>query len=166
MAFNARQFRGLVVRPTLQYLTPDIPYSEEAEDLLVMTAAHESHLGTYLKQLNGPALGVYQMEPATLEDIWNNYLEYRQDIKSKLYLLCGDVYYGGPEELVTNLQFATAMARVHYYRVPEALPRSTDFETRSDYVRALAKYAKKYYNTEKGKATVEDYYRAFNNLES
>lgn len=166
MSFNAQQFRELVVRPTLEQLSGVIPYSEEAEDLLVMTAAHESHLGTYLKQINGPALGVYQMEPTTLEDIWVNYLAYRQDIESELSLICGDVHCGGPKELITNLEFATAMARVHYYRVPEALPRSTDFETRSDYVRALAKYAKRFYNTEKGKATVEDYYRAFNNLEN
>lgn len=165
MSFNAQQFRELVVRPTLKRLHKDIPYSVEAEDLLIMTAAHESHLGTYLKQINGPALGVYQMEPATLEDIWSNYLYYRQDIESEIALMCGGTHHGGPSELVTNLEFATAMARVHYYRVSEALPKRTGFETRSDYIRALAKYAKKYYNTDKGKATVEDYYRAFNNLE-
>lgn len=169
MSFNAQQFRELVVRPQLWDLDPHIPYSQEAEDLLVMTAAHESHLGTYLKQVNGPALGVYQMEPATHDDIWYNYLEFQGGIKAEVSMLTNQVDYVGPGAfwlLVYNLRYATAMARVHYYRVSEALPKRSDFETRSDYVLALAKYAKKYYNTDKGKATVEDYYRAFNNLEN
>jgi hypothetical protein len=64
---NPKQLRELVIRPVLEYLHPDIPYSHEAEDLLMMIAAHESHLGEYVKQVQGPALGIYQMEPDTLK---------------------------------------------------------------------------------------------------
>lgn len=158
MSFNPDQFRELVIRPTLKYLEPEIPYSEEAEDLLFMTAAHESRLGSYLKQINGPALGVYQMEPATHADIWVNFLEYRDELAWAV-----DFYdnKGDEEPLVFDLRYATAMARVHYFRVKESLPKKDKFSTYASYLKALSEYAKKYYNTELGKATADDYYKAF-----
>jgi len=43
-------------------------YSRDAEELLMLTAACESNLGHYFKQLgNGPALGIFQVEPATYD---------------------------------------------------------------------------------------------------
>ena len=40
-------------------------YSDAAVDLLMLTAAQESACGKYIRQLgNGPALGIFQMEPA------------------------------------------------------------------------------------------------------
>ena len=161
MSFNPEQFRELVVRPTLEYLDPEIPYSREAEDLLLMTAAHESRLGTYLKQINGPALGVYQMEPDTLVDIWDNFLDYKQELSGSVEAMLGGLHYWEKEELVTNLMYATAMARVHYWRVPKPLPKEKDYRTRDDYLFALAKYAKDFYNTRLGKATPVDYYEAY-----
>lgn len=148
------QFRELVVVPTLKYLDPVISYSEEAVDLLMMTAAHESKGGTYLKQIKGPALGVYQMEPATHYDIYKNYLRFNPKIKSLLedFTINAGILLQEGEDMVFNLAYATAMARVHYYRVPEALPSTLE---------GLAAYAKKYYNTELGKATAEDYLEAF-----
>ena len=154
MTMNAKQLRELVVRPTLEYLDPLIPYSKEAEDLLMMTAAHESHLGTYLKQVGGPALGIYQMEPATHDDIWDNFLKYKIPLANAVTVdNIGGMY--DHSELITNLAYATAMARVHYWRVPEPLPKD---------LRGLAEYAKKHWNTELGKATAEDYYNAYNLL--
>lgn len=162
MTINAKQFRELIVRPTLKYLEPEIPYSTEAEDLLVMTAAHESHLGTYLKQVNGPALGVYQMEPATHTDIWENFLEYRD----KLAWVVDDLLTERLDEdysdsLVFDLRYATAMARVHYYRDKEAIPKEKDYPTRSEYIDALGAYAKRVYNTELGKATANQYVKDY-----
>lgn len=161
MSINTTQFRELVVRPTLQYLDTEIKYSEEAEDLLILTAAHESNMGEYLKQINGPALGVYQMEPATLIDIWDNYLDHRQELASTVEVLCEGLHYWEPEGLITNLMYATAMARIHYYRVPEALPKKQEYDTEDSYVWALAEYAKEHWNTHLGRATVTDYYRAY-----
>ena len=167
--FNSKQFRQLVIRPTLEYLHPTIPYSKEAEDLLFMTAAHESNLGAYLKQIGGPALGIYQMEPATHGDIWDSYLRYKGTIHSLIVDLDSPseldlgVDNDAHSMLVYNLAYATAMARVHYWRVAEPLPRRIDFSTHAQYLIALGKYAKKYYNTEKGKATAQDYTDAFLN---
>lgn len=158
--FNPNQFRSLVIRPVLECLGPVIPYSQEAEDLLFMTAAHESALGTYLKQVSGPALGIYQMEPDTHNDIWDNYLEYREDLRPLVLRLLGR--FGSVDTLVFNLAYATAMARIHYYRIKEPLPKKDDYPNNSEeYLKALSQYAKKYYNTEKGKATPEDYYNAY-----
>lgn len=155
---NAKQLRELVVRPTLEYLQGAVPYSKEAEDLLMMTAAHESHLGEYLKQINGPALGIYQMEPRTEEDIWRNYLYYREPLNEAIQVTMKDPWTVDSPLLVCDLVYATAMARVHYFRVPEALPQ---YDGTEGYIDALARYAKKYYNTEKGKATVQDYKEAY-----
>jgi hypothetical protein len=156
MGINPKQLRELVIIPALKYLNPVIPYSIEAVDLLCMTAAHESLNGTYLKQIKGPALGIYQMEPATHDDIWKNFLAYNGEIAEDT------IQYGSSAlDLVTRLDYATAMARVHYYRVPEALPKCKDTGPDSDYIYELAKYAKKYYNTHLGKATADDYFDAF-----
>jgi hypothetical protein len=49
--------------------------------LLLGTALTESGDMHYLHQLgNGPALGVYQMEPTTHEDIYDNYLKYKKEL--------------------------------------------------------------------------------------
>lgn len=148
-----KQFKDHVVIPTLKYLENEIPYSEEAVDLLMMTAAHESKGGKYLRQVGVPdgigAYGVYQMELETAEDIWINFLEYRS-----LGVFIEEIVSGSCEDsLITNLAYATAMARTHYYRVPQAIPTKSD----SGYLDKLGRYAKKYYNTPLGKATASKY---------
>lgn len=150
------QFRELVVVPTLKYLNLEmIPFSEEAVDLLALTAAHESKGGTYLKQIGGPALGPYQMEPTTEEDIWENYLDYRPSLSARVFNMKGK----SPTTplLATNFVYATAMARVHYFRVPSPLPKKEE----ENYLLKLAEYAKEHYNTHLGKATPEAYYNDF-----
>lgn len=145
---NQKQLRELVIRPTLKYLDPDIPYSETAVELLMMTQAHESNGGYYLKQKEGPALGIYQMEPATLADIYDNFLEYNKHLQLKAAKYSGGISF--------NLRRATSMARIHYYRDPEALPSGDLDDERT--IWELAMYAKRVWNTEAGKATVQDYY--------
>jgi len=158
---NFKQLKQHVVEPTLKYLSPVIPYSDEAVDLLMMTVAHESIGGTYLKQVKGPALGIYQIEPDTHNDVYENYLDYRTEMKSCIQGLqvVAAVSDEIPldEDLIFNLVYATAIARVIYYRAPEPLPE----KYKGDYWMDLAKYAKKYYNTSAGKATPEKYYEDY-----
>jgi len=54
------------------------------------------------------------------------------------------------EQLIHNLAYATAIARVIYLRKPEALPAAFDIE-------GLAKYWKDHYNTYLGAGKVEDF---------
>ena len=126
-------------------------YSPAAVNLLLLTAAQESHMGTYIKQLgNGPALGIFQMEPATNEDIWDNYLRYKPEIGFDIVRTAGlapqDSY---APALKWNLKYAILMARMQYRRRPEPLPDVDD-------IRGLAEYWKQWYNTPKGAGTVEE----------
>lgn len=151
---NSNQFRELI-RDTLVALDlhtkGKIPYSQAAEDLLFMTAAHESKLGHYLKQTSGPALGAFQMEPATHEDHWE-YITPRAwlyDALAMMNLECDTE----ADALVYNLKYAIVLCRIHYYRKPEKLPDVLS----KDYLGELAAYAKQHYNTPLGKASSEKY---------
>ncbi len=127
-----------------------------AENLLVGTALVESELDAMRQHGGGPALGPYQMEPATAEDIWDRYLV----AHPRLCVTVRDMMTaqrGRVSELAGNWYYATALARVHYWRVPEPLPDAGD-------IPALAAYWKAYWNTPRGKgapATFVERYRRF-----
>jgi hypothetical protein len=136
---DVTQLKECIIIPVLTKL--DL-YSEAAVNLLLGTAAMESDMGTYLKQKGGgPALGIYQMESSTHLDIWQNYLQYREELlkRTKKYLIM-DL---GEDNLTGNLFYATAMARIHYYRSPMKLPAPHDIE-------GIAKMWRLVYNTNKG----------------
>jgi hypothetical protein len=137
-------FLDEVVIPTLKELDM---YSEEACLLVVGTAIQESRLH-YLKQIpSGIAKGVCQMEEATHDDIWDNFLAYKPEIKAKVMGLANPTM-DLVDQLKGNLYYSVAMCRIHYYRVSEALP--------SD-LKGMAKYWKKYYNTPLGAGTEEEF---------
>lgn len=140
--------RLLVIRPTLEKIGL---WSQAAENLLLGTAAHESLMGHYLRQQKGPALGIYQIEPQTHQDVWHHYLNYRKAMAGPIKQLvnsASDI----PEdnELIINLAYATAIARIIYYRAPEKLPEA-------DNVEGLASFWKKHYNTVAGKGSENEF---------
>lgn len=140
------QLRGLI-QETLLLIGL---YSEDAAELLMGTAAVESKLGYYIKQVGGPARGIFQMEPDTEKDIWENFLFFKQGLQDKMYKL--GYMHPNPELLVYDLRYQILMARLHYRRVPYALPTSTVGQ---------ARYWKVHYNTVAGKGTVEKYMDAY-----
>jgi len=150
---NITQFRQLIVQPILRSLVLD---SAAAEELLVFTCANESLGGTYLKQVEGPALGIYQMEPETHTYIWQNYILNQNHLRLALItnFSCHNIPI--PDRLIWDLHYATAMARIFYARIPEALPPASDID-------AIWSYYKRHYNTFKGSAqkdsAVENYQR-------
>lgn len=127
-------------------------HSDAAVELLMGTCAQESHLGTYFAQLGGgPALGVFQMEPATHDDIWGNFLKYKDS--SPYTKILNDLtrpYSHNAEILYWNIRYAALMCRIHYLRMPGALPDADD-------IRGLGEYWKQHYNTPKGAGTVEEF---------
>jgi hypothetical protein len=144
MSLDPAQFRQYIIDPTLRQIGL---YSPAASNLLLGTALQESGL-VYLHQLGGgPALGLYQCEPATLDDITRNYLPFHPEIFSRILDLKGTgmTTY---QALVCNLAYATAICRVHYLRVTEPLPDAAD-------AYGMANYYKTHYNTPAGAATVE-----------
>ncbi len=153
--FNPTQFRELIIRPVLGKLAL---WSQEAEDLLIMTAAHESNLGEYLKQLGpGPALGVFQMEKGTFNDLWDRFLNQKPKLVDRIMKTCNLREKPAAEEMIDDLNLATCMARVYFLRVRQPIPTDLD---------QMAAYAKKYWNTELGKATPEDYLAAYLRFEN
>lgn len=142
----SRRELELLVRDTLGAIGLE---SENAVRLLLGTCAQESAMGRYRRQLGGgPARGIFQMEPATQRDIYENYLRYHPALKAKIKWVCVAKDLTDPKELERNDRLAICLARVHYLRVPEPIP--------SD-LRGWARYWKQYYNTPRGKGTEEEF---------
>ncbi len=130
-------------------------YSVEAIDLLMLTAAQESHLGKYIQQLgNGPARGIFQMEPKTLQDLYDNFLKYNKQKADALQSFRTSCSL--ETDLTGNLLFQIAAARLQYYRKPEKLPVKKGFADGFEYITDLAKYWKTHWNTNLGKGTVQE----------
>jgi hypothetical protein len=147
---DPREIREHIVRPALKAISL---WSDVAEELVMMTGMIESNY-SHIVQVRGPAKGLWQMEPRTHDDIWDNYLTYQPDLRHRLYkiMLVQPPALDpnrGAEELVYNLQYAAAMCRIHYWRIPAALPDPT--------VLSLAEYWKHYYNTILGKGKIKDF---------
>lgn len=155
---DAEQLRVDVIRPTLAALS--MP-SRAAENLLLGTAAVESRLGSYLRQVGGgPALGIWQCEPATHDDIWENYLRLRGPLRDTVRRLAPPLLWSDnpvvmvkPDALIASHWYAAAICRLHYRRYPEPMPAEDDW-------RAMAELWKARYNTAAGAGTVEKFLAA------
>lgn len=155
MSFDPKQFRDLIHRVLKDFATNCGPgkewiYSEDAVELLMMTAAQETLLGKYIRQVRGPALGVFQMEPGAYNHLFNNYIT-RGDKEwlhnaYELYISYGASWR---DRMMADIPYQIVLARIYYLRYPEPLPSSSDRE-------AMAQYYKRYWNTSLGKATVEE----------
>ena len=148
---DIEQFHKYVVRPTLEVIGLQ---SLEAERLLIGTALVESRLH-YIQQVKGPAAGLYQMEPATHDDIWKNFLAYKPALSQRVDKL---LFSGMDkvEQLRVNMAYATAMCRVHYFRSKDPLPRTPE---------EMALYHKRYYNTVLGKTDPKESVEYFRQAE-
>lgn len=133
------EFSALIVKPALEAIGL---WSQEAEQLVLGTAIHESGL-VYLKQINGPALGYWQMEPATHDDVWNRM---PRDIR-RGFAIFGSAD-GSAEDLYLRNDYAAAMCRMKYRLSPGPIPMT---------LTAQAAYWKLYYNTPLGAGTVSEY---------
>lgn len=165
MRLDPGWWRRQVVRPALERVGL---WSESAEVLLVGTALAESRL-SWLRQLGGgPALGPYQVEPATHRSLWADLLRYRLQLAVDVLELAGGTASDLPTyrwtALADRLQhhlvasthttsipqmwwYATAVARCRYLWDRNPLPPADDPE-------ALAAYYVRVYNAG-GKATIE-----------
>lgn len=136
------QMREMIEEILLSAPNPRL-HSPVAVELLMLTAATESKLGRYFRQIRGPALGIFQVEPATERDLFENYLEYNRDLLSWVE----DLEMNHDFNLKYNIAYQIAIARLVYFRKKDPLP--------SIELHELAAYWKKHYNTHLGKGTVE-----------
>ena len=148
---DADHFRAFVVRPALLRLGL---HSAAAETLLVGTALVESGGLRWLRQRGGgPALGLFQIEPATHDDVWTNFLRYRDPLADKAAAFAAP-WPSRHEQLITNPAYACVVARLIYYRAPAPLPKADDLV-------GLARYWKAHYNTALGAGTVPGFLKAY-----
>lgn len=137
-----------VIKPVLNSLDMD---SDAARLLLLCTAAQESRMGHYLKQIKGPACGIWQIEPSTHSDVYKNYLNYRPSLLDKVSSFSRFEFHSMRErELITNLEYACVIARLIYYRIPHPLPNVED-------IRGLGAYWDDFYNANPEKGTVDEF---------
>ncbi len=150
MSLDRIQIRSLIVDITRAMGLE----TEDSTNLLMGTCAQESHLGTYIEQVGGgPAQGIFQMEGTTERDIWNNYLFYRPELRDKVVKVTGRDTFGA--WLKWDLAYQVAMARIHYLRVSQQLPKN---------ILGYAKYYKQHYNTEQGAATIAEFLDNYDRL--
>ncbi len=141
---SPRDLLDCVIRPKLDSLNivDKGQWSISAEQLMLGTAITESTFGgnTMLRQVQGPALGIYQVEVATHESVWRDWLRYRNDLRFIVRgMSCQD-----PGALVWHLKYATAIARQVYRRSPYSLPEAGN-------AKAMGRTWKRDYNTILGK---------------
>lgn len=144
MSINLIQLRDLVVVPALKEIQL---YNKAAMRLVIGTGIVESGY-EHIHQINGPALGFWQCEPATHKDIWDNYLLFKLPLAQKMNAFNLD--YKDAGQLVWNLKYAAAICRIHYLRVKKPLPHEND-------ILGMAHYWKDFYNTSGGKGSVDDF---------
>ena len=130
-------------------------YSDDALALVVRTGMAESGyraLRGYGK--NNPAIGFWQIEPATMRDMIKNYLSYRKEYKDVLEDL-GMKLKGDDVEIsvMSNMAVQAALCRLHYRRDSKPIPSWDDLESQG-------KYWKRVYNTIKGRGTVKHFIKA------
>lgn len=143
MTINAAQFCAQIVVPTLQMLDREagIPYSDTACYLVMGTIAQESLLGTWLVQMSGPALGLGQIEPGTLDGLIAGLSPKEAAALATIASPASPAH-----NVVSNLAYAVAVTRLYFWQVPAPLPAKNT-------VAELYAYYKRWYNTPEGAAT-------------
>lgn len=135
-------------------------YSPDAEEIMLMIAAHESGLGKHLRQLGGgPGCGLFQVELRTMRDNYTHFITARDDLSRQISEVSGvsrPSEFQGEEQLTYNPIFGAIHARLWLYRRPGNLPPAHDLP-------AMAAYCKDHYNVS-GAATPEKYLTDYHRL--
>ena len=143
---------GEIIDEVLHQLeSAGIPRTVNAYDLVFETGQAESGYRALEGYGEGnPAVSFWQIEPATVRDIWENYISYRKPMIEAVYKL-GLIEDKKVFSVLSNIALAAAFCRIHYRRMPGAIPENMP---------ERAAYWKKFYNTYKGKGTVDHYIAA------
>ena len=128
-----------------------IKKTKEASNLVFETGMAESGYRALEGYGSGnPAVSFWQIEPATIRDMWENYISYRKPLIEATYKL-GLIEEKKEFSIFSNIALASAFCRIHYRRMPGAIPKAMP---------GRAAYWKKHYNTRLGKGTVDHYVAA------
>ena len=129
-------------------------YSDDALALVVRTGMAESGYRALKGYGDGnPAIGFWQIEPATMNDMIENYINYRSKYKKTLISLGMNFEKDTIMSIMSNMAVQAALCRLHYRRDKDPLPSWDDME-------GQAKYWKRVYNTVEGRGTVKHFIKA------
>jgi len=138
-----KHLRG-IIRATLQHM--GCKQVADWERLLLLTVAAESNMGTWTRQLHGPARGIVQVEPKTERCVLNWLQKNRPDLYARIKILRVPAKLA-IHEAEYNTSYALAVC-YGVYVMRKVDPKGKD-------ATSLAGIYKAKYNTAKGKATVE-----------
>ncbi|ACI52185.1 conserved hypothetical protein [Gluconacetobacter diazotrophicus PA1 5] len=137
-----------IVAPVV--LDLDIPGDEFAR-IQLMTGIGNAETGYRTRrQVDGPALGFWQVEPATHDDLWRNWLAYRPALAevARTYLPAQFEDRLDAQALVLSDRYAACIAALVFYRSPVPLPARGN-------ARAQCAAWKQAYNTAAGAGAVD-----------
>ena len=143
----ARDVLVKAIRPALNTLEKG---GLAAEQLVLGTGIQESLLVNRQQLGGGPALGLFQIEPATHDDCWKNYLNFRDALAEKVRQTLDAGQKPEAETMKANDRYAAAMCRIRYLRASDPLPAPNE-------INAMANYWKQHYNTPLGAGTPEEF---------
>jgi len=145
LASDIRFMAGLVLKTLSNYDRK--MDSQDALMLILRTGAVGSGF-RHLRQIGGPALGFFQMEPDTALDLVVNFLNSRSVLTTLIDVVAGGSSWRGDLDyhLASNIALQIALCRLKYWRVSAAIPAADDLN-------GQAKYWKEHYNTAAGKGT-------------
>ena len=126
--------------------------SEDVSVLVFRTGMAESGYRHLSQMGSGPAVGFFQVEPATIDDTWNNYAVYRKPIMDILKDMGFDPN-NSKISVMSSIALQAAFCRLKYRRDRLSIPPADD-------IYAQAAYWKRVYNTELGKGSVEHFVKA------
>lgn len=151
------QVREILIRQPLLAINIPSFWSADAEELIMGTAAQESNLFNFVKQVSlyysyigtEGGFGPFQMEKITFDDLWARLIK-GKELEDKIMATCNLCHSPTVIQLMTHLDLAVIMCRVKYLSIEEPLPQASD-------IPRIAAYWKKYYNTPQGAGTEQEF---------
>lgn len=152
MQYSYEKLKALIedVTREMDQVRPGM-YDPRFTELAIMLAAHESHAGLLRKQMGGgPARGLFGFESLTYWSVWQHSDTIAET--SRHMGITGDF-----QRVEDGDRHSIFMCRHRIAMDPVALPSN---------VLRCAAYAKRYWNTRKGKATAHKYLTDYNLLKA
>lgn len=141
---NTKEYFKSMIQRTLDEAY--LPYTPYMVNQILGTAAVETDFFSVLHQVDGPALGYFQCEPATRKDILDNYLKYNTRLRKRIEDAFGSLEVTD-EFFTLNIPLQIIFCYLHYSR----------YGAWGNDIYGYAAAWKRVYNTYKGKGTVEDF---------
>lgn len=116
------------------------------------TCAQESNFRNVRQDGGGPAIGLFQMEKATHDSLWANFIIYRPSLKAALKEIIRDEIVSA-DLMMMDIVYSAAMMLIRYLDSPGEIP---------DDLAGQAAYWKLHYNTPQGAGTECQYIVNYN----